>query len=149
MDREFQIISALTQTDVPVPRPLLYCSDASVVGTEFYLMECVKGRVFYDPSLEDVSLEEKHAIMAAAAETLSQLHAVDWRRLGLADYGGRQGRANYCQRQISIWSSNYRKACLGEKAVEEMEHLMGWLPTNVPPQPHPLSECRSQRVVCM
>ena len=131
----------MSQTDVPVPRPLLYCNDASVIGTEFYIMECVKGRVFYDPSLEDLSSEEKHAIMTAAADALSRLHAVNWQSLGLSDYGGRPGRENYCRRQISIWSANYRKACIGEKAAEEMEHLMSWLPSNVPPEPHPLSEC--------
>ncbi len=87
VDREYRVMKALAGTALPVPRVVLYEGDPQVLGTPFYLMERVEGRVFTDNSLPAMAPAERHAIYLAMADTLAALHAVDWRAAGLADFG--------------------------------------------------------------
>ena len=98
VDREFRIMKALSQTDVPVPRMVALCEDDSVIGTAFYVMEFLEGRIFRDPQVPDVSREERAAIYDSMNDVLARLHRVDFRKVGLEDFG-RPG--NYWERQIN------------------------------------------------
>src|SRR5262249_6704966 len=127
VDREYRVITALARTDVPVPRTYLLCEDPGVIGTIFYVMECVSGRVLADPQLPGCTPAERGAIYEAMSDVLMRLHRVDWQTVGLADFG-RPG--NYIARQIHRWTQQYR-ASETEK-IEEMERLIAWLPEHVP-----------------
>jgi aminoglycoside phosphotransferase (APT) family kinase protein len=127
VEREYRVITALAGTGVPVPRTYALCEDPGVLGTAFYIMDCVHGRVFRDPSAPGVSPVERAAIFADMNEVLARLHRVDRIAVGLGDFG-RPG--NYFARQIHRWSEQYR-ASETEK-IEAMERLMEWLPTHIP-----------------
>ena len=101
VDREHRIMSALHGTDVPVPRTRLLCDDASVIGTAFFVMDFVDGRVFWDQSLPGLEREERGAIFDEMNRVIAALHRIDYANAGLADYG-RPG--NYLQRQIARWT---------------------------------------------
>ena len=129
IDREYRVMSALRETAVPVPRVLLFCEDANVIGTPFYLMEHVEGRIFRDQLLPSVAnSSDRRAIYAATARTLAALHTVDWKRAGLADYGK---SGNYMARQVSRWSQQYEAS--KTERIESMTRLSAWLPANLPP----------------
>lgn len=128
VDREYRILTALAATDVPVPRTLLFHPGREVVGTPFFLMERLEGRVFPRYALPGLAPRERRAIYLAMAETLARLHRVDWRALGLADFG-RQG--SYWDRQISRWTRQWRAERTREDA--NVERLAAWLPAHVPP----------------
>lgn len=128
IDREYRVMRALHGTDVPVPRMLAYCEDASIVGTPFYLMDFLQGRVFMDPALPDSTPAERGAIYREMGRVIAALHSVDPVAVGLADYG-RTGQ--YVQRQIDRWSRQCR--ALTVPLDEEMRKLMDWLPTQLPP----------------
>lgn len=128
VDREFRVISALNRTDVPTPRAYALCEDDSVVGTAFYIMEYCNGRVLWDPLLPEVPKEGRAAIHRATFDVLARLHAVDYKALGLEDFG-RPG--SYVARQISRWGKQY-KASETDK-IESMDRLLDWLPANLPP----------------
>lgn len=100
VDREYRIISALYSAGFPVPRPLHYCSDASVIGTEFYIMQFVQGRIFRDFSVLELPAEEQKAVFTALVNTLTQLHNFDWQKYGLVNYGGNKEKGDFCQRQV-------------------------------------------------
>lgn len=127
IDREFRIMGALASTPVPVPAMVDWCADPSILGTPFYLMERVDGRVFNDPALPGVSPEDRHAMYLAMADTLAELHGVDWQRLGLGDFG-RAG--NFYERQISRFAKQWELA--RETASPEIEDLIRWLSANIP-----------------
>ena len=127
VDREYRVITALQGSGVPVPRTYILCEDPSVVGTPFYLMDCVHGRIFADPLLPGISPAERTALYDHFAEVLARLHKVDWKAVGLEDFG-RPG--NYFARQIHRWTTQYR-ASETEK-IEAMERLIDWLPTHIP-----------------
>jgi aminoglycoside phosphotransferase (APT) family kinase protein len=127
VEREFRIISALYGAGFPVPRPFVLCEDAEVVGTTFFIMECVDGRIFWAPDLPKFSKEERTALYDNVNETLASLHSFDFVALGLEDYGK---SGNYFSRQISRWSSQYRAS--ETATVDAMDKLIGWLPDNVP-----------------
>jgi aminoglycoside phosphotransferase (APT) family kinase protein len=128
VDREHRVITALGGTDVPVPRTHLLCEDASVVGTPFYVMDFVPGRIFADPMMPGIGRAERAAIYDAMNDVLARLHRVDWKAAGLADFG-RPG--NYFARQIHRWTSQYRAS--ETERIESMERLIPWLPAHVPP----------------
>ena len=128
IDREYRVMRALHGTDVPVPRMLAYCEDASIVGTPFYLMDFLQGRVFMDPALPDSTPAERGAIYREMGRVIATLHSVDPVAVGLADYG-RTGQ--YVQRQIDRWSRQCR--ALTVPLDDEMRKLMDWLPTQLPP----------------
>jgi aminoglycoside phosphotransferase (APT) family kinase protein len=127
VDREFRVISALAVTEVPVPRALAYCDDASIIGTPFYLMEHVEGRVFWHHHLPDLEPQQRAAVYDELNRVMAELHKLDPVELGLADFGK---PGNYCARQIARWTKQYR-ASEGER-IEAMERLMEWLPANAP-----------------
>lgn len=127
VDREYRVITALGATDVPVPRTYLLCEDPSVVGTAFFVMDFVPGRVFADPMLPGVARDERAAIYDAMNDVLARLHRVDWKAVGLADFG-RPG--NYFARQIERWTKQYRAS--ETERIEAMERLIAWLPARIP-----------------
>ena len=127
VDREYRVITALQDSGVPVPRTYVLCEDPSVVGTPFYLMDCVHGRVFADPLLPDVTPADRRALYDNFSTVLARLHQVDWRAVGLEDFG-RPG--NYFARQIHRWTTQYRAS--ETEHIEAMEKLMEWLPKNIP-----------------
>jgi aminoglycoside phosphotransferase (APT) family kinase protein len=128
VDREFRVTSALYAQGFPVPRPVLFCDDASVAGTPFYLMEFVAGRVVWEPHIPDARPSERSAIYDAMNATLARLHSFDPETLGLMDFGRGE---NYVARQIERWSKQYRVSQTDE--IEAMEELIAWLPRHVPP----------------
>jgi aminoglycoside phosphotransferase (APT) family kinase protein len=128
VEREYRVISALAGSGVPVPRTYALCEDPDVIGTPFYIMEHVRGRVLVDPRLPGVPPAERARIYDAMNEVLARLHTVDWRAAGLGDFG-RPG--NYFARQIHRWAAQYR-ASETEK-IDSMERLIGWLPEHIPP----------------
>jgi aminoglycoside phosphotransferase (APT) family kinase protein len=127
VDREYRVITALADTGVPVPRTYALCEDPDVVGTPFYIMQYVRGRLLTDPRLPGVPPGERARIYDAMNEVLARLHLVDWRAVGLADFG-RTGQ--YVARQIHRWTTQYR-ASETEK-IPSMEQLIEWLPANIP-----------------
>jgi aminoglycoside phosphotransferase (APT) family kinase protein len=127
VDREFRILSALCGVGFPVPRPRVYCDDETVIGTDFYLMEKIEGRILIDQTLPGWSSEERRSLYESQLEILAALHALDPAAIGLADYGK---SGSYFARQIHVWSKQYRGADLAES--ESMERLMEWLPENIP-----------------
>ena len=104
VDREYRVITALNNTDVPVPKTFALCEDTEVVGTAFYLMEFMDGRVLWDPSMEDSNTEEALGVYTSMNNTLAKLHSVDPIKVDLESFG-RPG--NYVGRQVSIWSKQY------------------------------------------
>ncbi len=128
VDREFKVISALYPTGFPVAKPYLLCEDDSVIGTMFYVMDCVEGRIYWGPLLPDQTPKQRGQIYDAMNETLARLHEIDYEKVGLSDYGK---PGNYIARQISRWTKQYQ---LSETAnVPEMNKLIEWLPLHLPP----------------
>ena len=123
VEREYRVITALWETDVPVPRTHLLCEDETVIGTPFYVMDYVEGRVIAAPSLPDLSRQERGAVYEAMADTMARLHGVDWRAVGLEGYGRPE---NYVGRQIKRWSQQYEAT--RTDPMPAMDKLMEWLP---------------------
>src|SRR5512134_275128 len=129
VDREFKVISALGRhTDVPVPHAHVLCTDETVIGTWFYVMDHVDGRIYWDPSFPDVPFEQRRAHAFALCDGLARLHRVRPEAAGLADYGKPTG---YLSRQIARFSKQYAEDTAGGR-VHSMERLIDWLPKNVP-----------------
>ena len=128
VDREFKVISALSAQGFPVAQPVLYCADESVVGTAFYVMGYVEGRVFWNPQMEASNPAERTAVYDAMNATLARLHRFEPAEIGLSDFGRGE---NYVARQVDRWSKQYR-ASETEK-IDDMERLMAWLPRHLPP----------------
>lgn len=127
VDREFRVQKALYGTGVPIARPYALCEDDSVIGSMFYVMECVAGRIFWDPTLPGLAPEERRAMHDAMNATIAALHSVDPGAVGLGDFG-RPG--SYLARQISRWTKQYRAS---ETApIEAMDQLIAWLPGRIP-----------------
>lgn len=126
--REARVLTALGPTDVPVPRILGICEDETVLGTAFYLMEMVEGRIFWDARFAEVPQGERAACYDAMNRTMAALHGVDQDAVGLGDYG--KG-GNYFARQISRWSRQYRDDDLAGRDPD-MDAVIEWLPTAIP-----------------
>ena len=129
MDREFKVISALHPTGFPVAKPLVLCEDESVIGTAFYVMDCVEGRVLWDQSLPGMSKAGRFAVWDELNRVISRLHLVDYRAVGLEDFG-RPG--NYIERQVARWTKQYQAS--ETERIEAMDNLIAWLPKNIPPE---------------
>lgn len=127
VEREYRVIKALGEVGYPVPRADLLCEDPAVVGTAFYIMQRVEGRVLWDPLLPEQNPDERREIYHSLTAALAKLHLADWEALGLGDFG-RPG--NYFARQIKRWSKQYVASEIEE--IPEMNRLMEWLPENVP-----------------
>jgi aminoglycoside phosphotransferase (APT) family kinase protein len=130
VDREFRVISALHAQGFPVAQPVVYCDDEAVVGTAFYVMGFVAGRVFWEPHMPGATPGERTAVYDAMNATLACLHGFDPAAIGLGDFGRGD---NYVARQVERWSKQYRAS--ETERVDEMERLMAWLPLHVPPAP--------------
>lgn len=128
VDREYRIITALADTGVPVARSYALCEDDAVIGTAFYIMDYVEGRILWDPALPGMTRAERGAIFDEMNRVIAALHCVDYEALGLADYGK---PGNYIERQVGRWSKQY-KASETEK-IEAMDNLIEWLPRHIPP----------------
>jgi aminoglycoside phosphotransferase (APT) family kinase protein len=128
VDREYRVITALAGGEVPVARGYALCTDESVLGTVFYLMEYVDGRVLWDPTLPGMTPPERRAIFSEANRVIAALHRVDYVDVGLSDFGK---PGNYFARQIDRWSRQY-KASETDK-IEAMDRLIEWLPVHIPP----------------
>jgi aminoglycoside phosphotransferase (APT) family kinase protein len=128
VDREYRVISALHPTGFPVARSYGLCTDDSVIGAMFYVMEMVEGRIVWDGLVPGASNEQRAAIYADKLATLAKLHNTDYAAIGLNDYGK---PGNYFARQIDRWSKQYK---LSEtETIAEMNQLMEWLPQTIPP----------------
>ncbi len=128
VDREYRVLLALSKAGMPVAPVHLLCEDGEVIGTSFYVMDFIEGRIFWDQSLPEVPRDERPAIYDAMNDVIARLHMLDYKALGLEDFG-RPG--NYFARQIGRWSKQYR-ASETEK-IEAADRLMEWLPENIPP----------------
>jgi aminoglycoside phosphotransferase (APT) family kinase protein len=128
VDREFMAINALYPLGYPVARPYGLCMDESVVGTIFYVMDNVEGRILWDGTLPDYKPAERRAIYEAKVKTFADLHNVDWKKAGLEGYG-KEG--DYIARQIHRWTKQYKMS--ETMQIPEMEKLIDWLPKNIPP----------------
>jgi aminoglycoside phosphotransferase (APT) family kinase protein len=128
VDREYRVMTALAPTDVPVPRTRCLCEDDTVIGTAFFVMDYVPGRVLWDPSLPGATPPERAAMFDEMNRVIAALHRVDHAAIGLGDYGK---PGNYFARQIDRWTKQYRAS--ETERIEAMENLIAWLPANVPP----------------
>ncbi|NCV25586.1 MAG: phosphotransferase family protein [Betaproteobacteria bacterium] len=127
IEREYRVLHALTETDVPVPRVFGLCEDESVLGRAFYIMDRVEGRVLWDQGLAGMNQAQRRAIYLAMNHTIATLHQVDPIAVGLGDFGK---AGNYFARQISRWSKQY---LISEtEPIEAMHKLIEWLPAHIP-----------------
>jgi aminoglycoside phosphotransferase (APT) family kinase protein len=127
IDREYRVLSALASGDVPVPRTRIYCDDAEVIGTPFYVMDYLPGRIFTDPLLPGMTPTERAGICDAMNDALARLHNFDWGGNGLGDFGK---PAQYVARQIARWRKQYLSA--SAEPLPVMDQLGDWLATHVP-----------------
>ncbi len=128
VEREYKVITALKDSGVPVPGSYFLCEDSQIIGTPFFIMDRVHGRVVADPRLPGFEPQERHALYTHFIEVLAKLHSLDYEKLGLAEFGK---PGNYYQRQIAIWSRQYQASITED--IPEMNHLMEWLPAHIPP----------------
>jgi aminoglycoside phosphotransferase (APT) family kinase protein len=129
VDREYRVMKALGAAGFPVPRVYLLCEDASVIGTAFYLMAKVDGRIIWDPAMPDVDRSERAAVYDRMNATIAELHSYDPAALGLADFGRPTG---YVRRQIARWSKQYQAS--QTEPIADMDRLIAWLPDHLPPE---------------
>jgi aminoglycoside phosphotransferase (APT) family kinase protein len=129
VDREYRVITALFAQGFPVAETFGLCTDESVIGTWFYIMDCVEGRVIWDGTFPDVPTAERRAYFEAMNQTMAHLHSIDPVAAGLADFGK---PGNYFLRQIGRWSKQYLEDEAAGR-VPEMDLLVDWLPANIPP----------------
>ncbi len=127
IDREFRVMAALHDTDVPVAQMHLLCEDEAIIGRAFYVMEFVDGRVLWNQALPDCMPAERGAIYDEMNRVIAALHTVDVPTVGLADYGK---PGNYFERQIGRWSKQYLASVTGPNPA--MDKLLGWLPAHIP-----------------
>ncbi len=127
VDREYRVITAMADTDVPAPKTYCLCEDESVIGTIFYIMEMVQGRILWDSALPEMSRQERGQIYRSMNEAMAALHKVDYEAVGLGDFGK---VGEYRERQIHRWSKTYRISEL--EPIPEMDRLIEWLPRNIP-----------------
>ncbi|WP_309646649.1 phosphotransferase [Phenylobacterium sp.] len=129
VDREYKVITALYPTGFPVAKSYGLCTDDSVVGTWFYVMDMVEGRILWDQQLPQYEPAERHAIYVAKIKTLADLHNTDYEAIGLGDYGK---PGNYMGRQVDRWTKQYKASETSH--IDEMEKLIDWLPKSLPAQ---------------
>ncbi len=127
VDREYRVMAALRDTAVPVPNMRALCEDPDVIGTAFYVMDYLEGRIFRDATLPDLSPAERAEVYDQLNKTLAALHSVDHRAVGLEDYGRPTG---YFERQVARWTQQYRGA--ETQPIPAMEALIAELPARIP-----------------
>jgi aminoglycoside phosphotransferase (APT) family kinase protein len=129
VDREYKVISALGPTGFPVARTYGLCTDDAVIGTWFYIMDMVEGRILWDQSLPQYAPAERRAIFRAKTKTLADLHNTDYAKIGLQDFGK---PGNYMGRQVDRWTKQYKAS--ETVHIPEVERLIEWLPQTLPAQ---------------
>jgi len=129
IDREFRVLTALRDSAVPIPRALRYCTDSQVIGTPFYLMEWIEGRVFHEFATPGVAPEERGELFRSMCATLAAMHRLDYRALGLGDFGK---PGNYFARQLSRWSSQWTSFRRGDDDNPDLDRIVRWLSERVP-----------------
>ena len=127
IEREFRVLKALEGVGYPAPRALALCEDEGVIGTAFYLMAFIDGRVLWNPALPELEREDRRPIYDAMNEGLAKLHSIDVAQAGLADYGK---PGSYYARQYQRWTDQYRASETAK--IEDMERLIAWLADKVP-----------------
>jgi aminoglycoside phosphotransferase (APT) family kinase protein len=127
IEREFRVLKALEGAGYPAPRALALCEDEGVIGSAFFLMDFVDGRIFWNPALPELERETRRPIYDAMNQGLAQLHAIDVAAAGLADYGK---PGSYFARQLQRWTEQYRMS--ETTRIEDMERLIAWLADKVP-----------------
>ena len=127
VDREYKVITALYETDVPVPKTYGLCEDDDVAGTAFFVMDFLDGDLFWDPMIPSMRNSDRKEIYKNKNKTLAKLHSVDYKKIGLENYGK---PGNYVARQVSRWSKQYRASETDN--IEAMNNLIEWLPKNIP-----------------
>lgn len=134
VDREYRVLTALgTHTKVPVARTLALCTDEAVIGSWFYVMEHVAGRVYWDPALPELTREVRQSYYDAMIGALAELHRIDPIAVGLGDYGRASG---YLPRQIARWAKQYREDEAAGR-IESMDRVIGWLQEHLPAEEPP------------
>ena len=127
VDREYRIIKALEETKVPVPRTVFLCNDESIIGTIFYVMEFVDGRIFWDPTLPEIDDNKRMKVYEETVSVMAELHKIDVEKAGLLDFGK---PGNYFERQVGRWIKQYRAA--ETESYPEVETLIAWLEKTMP-----------------
>lgn len=127
VDREYRVMTALGAQNFPVPKTYALCEDDSVIGTAFFIMDFVEGRIFWDASLPECEPTERRALYLELVDVISRLHQIDFAAAGLQDYGK---SGNYFERQIDRWSKQYKAAETSN--IEAMDRLIDWLPKSIP-----------------
>jgi aminoglycoside phosphotransferase (APT) family kinase protein len=127
IDREFRVMDALNKAGFPAARQYALCTDESLIGRAFYIMEFVDGRVLWDQSLPGMSNAERAAYYDEMNRVIAQLHTIDYEAIGLGSYGK---PGNYFGRQIERWSKQYKAS--ETETIEAMDNLIEWLPKNIP-----------------
>lgn len=125
VDREYRVITALSKTNVPVAKTYALCTDDSMIGSWFYIMDCVDGRIFW--THEDTPIKERPALFDAMNEAIARLHMVDYKAIGLEDYGK---KGSYFARQLSRWTKQYQASV--DQGYPPMDELIEWLNKNIP-----------------
>ena len=127
VDREYRIIKALEETKVPVPRTVFLCNDENIIGTIFYVMEFVDGRIFWDPTLPEIDENKRMKVYEETVRIMAELHKIDVEKAGLLDFGK---PGNYFERQVGRWIKQYRAA--ETESYPEVETLIAWLEKTMP-----------------
>ena len=127
VDREYKVITALQNTEVPVPKNYGLCEDADIIGTPFFVMDLLDGTVYWDLLLSEKSPQERMEIYANKNKVIAELHNVDYESVGLSDYGK---PGNYIARQVSRWTKQYLAS--ETENIPAMNNLIDWLPPNIP-----------------
>ncbi len=127
IEREYRVMKALAGSSVPVPGMELLCEDDSVIGTAFFVMQYLEGRIFWDPAVPEVSRVDREVIYDEMNRVLAALHSVDASVIGLSEFGK---PGNYFARQLSRWSEQYRASEMG--TIADMDALMAWLERHLP-----------------
>ena len=127
VDREYRVITALHGSGFPVAKTYCLCMDDAIIGTAFYVMDYVAGRVLWEPSLPQMGKDQRGAYFDELNRVIALLHSLDYAAIGLADYGK---PGNYIERQINRWTKQYRAS--ESERIEAMENLIEWLPKNIP-----------------
>lgn len=131
VDREYRVLSAMHGAGIPVPRVRALCTDETVIGSIFYIMDLVPGRVFWDPRLPDLAPAERAGIFDSMNDVIARIHRLDPDEIGLGDFGRKE---NYLQRQVSRWTRQYEASRIDPNPA--MDRLIEWLPQHLPEE-HP------------
>ena len=127
VEREYRIMTALAPTDVPVPRTYLLCEDTAVIGTAFFVMDFVDGRIMVEPLLPNFTRDDRAAVYDSMVHTMARLHKVDFRAVGLGDYGRPVG---YIARHVARWTKQYKASEIGP--IPDMDRLIAWMERHIP-----------------